>query len=112
MSFARSVSSPQRQMRMLAFQKSGLGTPALAAEGMFDGTIADNGVGDYTITFETPFVRAPLCFAVSTTSAVVCRCVATVDDVQVLCFAQADGTTPAEGDFDIVCYGSDVADQL
>jgi len=111
MALSRVIESPQRKMRMLAFQKSGLGTPALAAEGKFDGTIADNGVGDYTITFEKLFVRIPLCVAMTKTAATVINCVPAVGGVQILCFAM-DGTTPAEADFDIICLGSDVADQL
>jgi hypothetical protein len=111
MGLKREITSPQRQMHMLAFQKSGLGTPALAGEGKFDGTIADNGVGDYTITFDEAFVRIPLCIAVSKTSAKHIRCVPALGSVQVLCF-DMDGTTPAEADFDLICLGSMVADQL
>lgn len=106
----RDIKHPQRGMRVLSLQKSGLGTPALSADGKFDGTIVDNGVGDYTISFELPFVRVPMCMVQSKTSATVARCVAAVGSVQVLCFAM-DGTTPAEADFDLLVLGSDVADQ-
>ena len=110
MAFSRSIKSPQRQMRLLAFQKSGLGSPALSGEGKFDGTIADNGVGDYTITFGKPYVRVPVCIPSTKTSATTIRCVPAIGSVQVLCFAM-DGTTPAEADFDLVVHGSDVSDQ-
>ena len=108
----REIVSPQRQMRMLAYQKSGLGTPALAGEGKFDGTIADNGVGDYTISFELPFVRIPLCMVQSKTTGVICQTVPAVGSVQVLCWSDVAMTVAAEGDFDIICLGSDVTDQL
>jgi hypothetical protein len=112
MALSREIKSPQRQMRMLAFQKSGLGTPALAGEGKLDGTIADNGVGDYTISFEVPFVRIPVCIAQDKTTGRVLKTVCALGSVQVLAFSDVAMTTAAEADFDIICLGSDVADQL
>lgn len=107
----RHIDSPQRAMRVLAFQKSGLGTPALAGEGKFDGSIADGGVGDYTISFEKPYVRVPLVFVQVKTTGIVAKAVPAVGGVQVLCFSDLAMTTPAEGDFDVLVYGSDVVDQ-
>lgn len=105
----KQLHSDQRKMRVLVFEKTGLGTPVLG-EGSLHGSITDNGVGDYTITFNKPFLRAPVCIPASTTSAKVARVSAvTTTTVRVLTFNQADGTTASEGDFSIQVMGFDDA---
>ena len=52
----REIKSTQRLPRQLAFKITGTGTEAINIGG-FDATLADNGTGDYPITFSKPFAR-------------------------------------------------------
>lgn len=103
----RSVKATQLQMRTLGFH---VDASTVLVEGKFDGTIVDNGTGDYTITFAQPFSRVPLVLC-QLHSVGVCE-IAAVDEssVQVNIF-DVDGTTPADSALDILVYGSDVVDQ-
>lgn len=107
---SRSIKSPQRQMRMLHFRVDGTGTASLL-EGGLDATLTDNGVGDWTITFNEKFSRIPVVVGLSKTSATMIRCVPALGSVQVLGF-QMDGTTASDLDCDIMVLGADVADQI
>ena len=53
----RGVRSAQRRERRLHFQIDA-SVPSLVL-GSNQGTLTDNGVGDFTITFTEPFARAP-----------------------------------------------------
>jgi hypothetical protein len=105
----RDIKSPQRGMRMLHFRVDGTGTASLL-EGGFDGSLTDNGTGNYTISFNEAFVRVPVVVCQTKTATTVQRAVPAVGSVQVLSFAM-DGTTATDADFDVIVYGSDVADQ-
>lgn len=107
----RSIKSSQRSVRMLAFRIEGsTGTPSLEGLDAKQCTIADNGDGDYTVTFNTAFAEAPHAVAsceaedkvatvVTTTSTVVIN----VNDID---------TTPAlsDGDVQVIVIGHDVTD--
>jgi hypothetical protein len=87
------------------------GTPALD-EGQFDGSVADNGVGDYTITMNEAFLRIPQVYPSARTAGIHVRCVATLSTIQVLCFSDLAETTPAEADVDLLIHGADSQDEI
>lgn len=105
----RSPKTNQRQERQLTFRLDGTGTAALTI-GSGLGTLVDNGVGDYTITFHQPFARLPGAWLQTITSAKTARAVVTTTSIQVLTFAP-DGTTPADSDVDIRVIGWDTVDE-
>jgi hypothetical protein len=53
----RSLKVAQRNVRELNFKVTGTGTAAINTGGS-EGTLVDNGTGDYTITFEKGGLRA------------------------------------------------------
>jgi hypothetical protein len=55
----RTIAVPQIAPRLEVFAIHGSGTAALSI-GAKDGTLTDNGTGDYTITFAEAFKRAPV----------------------------------------------------
>lgn len=86
------------------------GTPALDV-GSTDGSITDNGVGDYTITFTEPFTRV---IGAQVTPAESGR-IATVSSlstsaVRVLLW-QADGTTAEDADCYVWVMGAMASDE-
>ncbi len=106
----REIKSTQRRVRQLALRVSGTGTPAIA-EGTNDGAIVDNGTGDWTITFATPFHRTPVIVLQSLTAASVLKLHAvSATSFQVKGFAM-DGTTAKDADFHAIINGFDAADQ-
>jgi hypothetical protein len=105
----REMMSTQRLVRVLAFKLTGTGTAAIG-EGKFDGTLVDNGTGDYTITFTKAFARAPVVVASSKTAAVIIELTtvsATV--INIKSFA-VDGTTAKDAVLEIIAMGFDSAD--
>lgn len=106
----RSIKSPQRAPRMLAFKVTGTGTAEISV-GAKDASLADNGTGDYTITFEQAFARVPVAVATSQSAGVYCEVIPSATAVQVLCKA-ADGTEAAEDAIvHVVVLGYDAADE-
>ncbi len=105
----RSLKGTQHLPRVLLLRVDGTGTASIL-EGQFDATLVDNGVGDYTLTFVTPFKRVPVCVgsAVGATAAIV-NVVPSVSAVQVL-VKDAAGSA-ADADFHIAVFGWDSADQ-
>lgn len=81
----RSIKIPQAQPRMEAFRITGTGTAVLAV-GASDGTLTDNGTGDYTITFKEAFAREPIVLV-------------TGKDGRAQCLAAATTTTCRVGSF-------------
>jgi hypothetical protein len=73
----RQIKGSQRLPRLLAFKVTGTGTAAIG-EGSQDATLTDNGVGDYTLTFRTAFLRAPVVVASSLTALAYCEVSASV----------------------------------
>lgn len=53
----RSLKAPQRNVRVLDFKVTGTGTAAINT-GASQGTLTDNGTGDYTIALRNPALRA------------------------------------------------------
>ena len=66
----REIKSPQRLPRQLHIKVDGTGTASILI-GSKDASLADNGVGDYTLTFAKPFARAPIVVASSMTAGAV-----------------------------------------
>ena len=86
------------------------GTPSLAV-GATDGTIADNGVGDYTITFSEPFERVMGAQITPKESGRIANVAAlSTTAVQVELF-QADGTTAEDASCYVWVMGSLAADE-
>lgn len=105
----RQIKSTQRLPRQLAFKVTGTGTAAINI-GSFDGTLADNGTGDYTITFSKAFARTPIAVAscmTATCYAEIAACSAT--SVQILTKSNANAATDAV--FNLIVQGYDAADE-
>lgn len=86
------------------------GTPVLAV-GSTDGSIVDNGPGDYTITFTEPFTRV----MGAQVSVVEADCIAHVaalstTAVQVVLF-EADGVTAEDADCYVWVMGANASDE-
>lgn len=108
----REIKGTQRLPRLLQFKVTGTGTAAIT-EGGSDGTLVDNGTGDYTITFAKPFARTPAVngLVIRGSTSLVARVHAlSTTAIQVKLFA-VDGTTATDGAFDLSILGWDAADQ-
>lgn len=107
----REIKGTQYKPRLLAIKLTGTGTAAVG-EGSSDVTLVDNGTGDYTLTFRTPFRRAPVVSVVSLTAAVNIKIEAiAVGSVQIKTFA-VDGTTAKDAVLDILALGWDSPDAV
>lgn len=105
----RSIKGTQRLPRMLAFKVDGTGTAAIG-EGSTDATLTDNGTGDYTLTFATPFVRTPVCTASCETATGYAEIAATsTTTVQVKTKKTTDNTA-LDAKFHLLVLGWDTAD--
>ncbi len=105
----REIKSPQRLPRQLHFKVDGTGAASLLI-GSKDGTLADNGTGDYTITFEKPFARLPVVVASSLTAgAVVQIASATASACQIVVTDLAAAALDA--DLMVIVQGFDAADE-
>jgi hypothetical protein len=108
----RDVKCSQRLARIHGFRVDGTGTASILAGG-FDGTLVDNGTGDYTITFTKAFAanRLPVCVgsAIGATAAVVQLAAVTTSTVQVLCFDAAG--VAVDADFHLHVLGYDSSDE-
>lgn len=114
----RELKSPQRMSRVLMFQidgsavAGGTDTTDGITEGAAHATITENGSGDYTITFNQPFARTPTVVVTPVTDVTTCRIKAVTNELVTIEQVGADQTTPeADGDFHVVVFGNDVADQ-
>lgn len=107
----RSIKSPQRKVRVLAFRIEGsTGTPSLEGLDANQATIADGGVGIYTITFNTAFAEAP--HAVGNAEAVDKAVTLTTTASTVVVKVNDIDETPAlsDGDVQLIVMGHDIAD--
>lgn len=97
---------------MLAFRVDGTGTASIL-EGQFDGTLTDNGTGDYTITFAKAFVRVPVISALPVTADVALS-INAVSASSVRIVAREIDASPAavDADFHVMVLGFDTADQI
>jgi hypothetical protein len=106
----RSIKSPQRLPRQLAFKIDGTGTASILI-GSKDATLTDNGTGDYTVTFAEPFARLPVVVGSPITAgSMVEIAVASATAVQVLCKKRSDGTA-VDTDFHLIVQGFDASDE-
>lgn len=105
----REIKGSQRLPRLIALRVDGTGTASIL-EGAFDATLVDNGTGDYTLTFATPFKRVPVCVgsAVGAVEATL-NVVPSVSAVQVL--LQDNAGAAIDSDFHLMVLGFDSADQ-
>lgn len=111
MSFSRSVKSPQRLVRMLSLIVTGTGTAAVSGTCANDVTLTDNGTGDYTLTFDEAFGRAPEVVATAVTDNIVCKIgTVTTADAQILTENLTGTATDAV--FHVVVIGSDATDAI
>lgn len=111
----KGVSSPQRQVALLALKKTGAGTPVLSGLCATFCSVVDNGVGDYEITVnkQRPFAQPVIAVATAHGPGIIHIDTANSDKLKVTlkCFA-VDGTTPAELDFDLIVIGSYATDLI
>jgi hypothetical protein len=76
-------------------------------------SVADNGVGDYSLKPDTPFEQIPEVIVSPVTAEVVLKIgTVTKSAIQILAFDIADGTTPAEADFHALIIGSNALDLI
>jgi hypothetical protein len=107
----KAVKSTQRNMRLMTVFLDGTGTAALSGLCANDMALTDNGTGDYTLTFDVPFERAPQVFCtpltdniyVKVTSALVGSCVVKSENLS---------GTATDADFHVLIIGSDAADAV
>ena len=107
----RSIKSPQRLPRQLAFKVDGTGTASIVI-GSKDATLTDDGTGLYTLTFAKPFARAPIAvgsviYGASGLILSVASATATAVQVRIYDGAGAD----ADADFHLIVQGYDAADE-
>ncbi len=114
----REAKCVQRLVRMIPFRidgsdvAGGTGTTDGILEGTFHGTITENGSGDYTITFNTPFARTPVVILTAITDVTTVRLKAVSTTSFTVEQVGADQDTPsADGDFHALVVGFDAVDQ-
>lgn len=111
----REIKSSQRLVRVLNFKVKGTGTAAIQ-QGINDGTLVDNGTGDWTITFAkagkrilgaqvTPFSDTGDIIPTFQVAGFL------VSGVRILGWDGTDGTTAKDMDFMLSVTLSDTADE-
>lgn len=111
MGLLKQVACPQRAMRVMSVKVTGTGTAAVAGTCSNNMTLTDNGTGDYTLTFNLPFKRAPEVIATATTDNIYCKIgTVAVGSVQILTENLSGVATDAV--FHAIILGSDTADQI
>jgi hypothetical protein len=91
----RSVKTPQVQPRIEVFRIDGVGAANLGL-GSSDGTLVDNGAGDYSVTFLEPFAREPIVLVTGKDYQAQLLADATTTGFQVGCFSNAGVATDDE----------------
>ena len=91
---------------------NGSGTPAMNAAHNFSNTITDNGVGDYTLTFTTPFSSANYCVQITANGGgygvgigYVSATAKTASTLRISC-ADHNGAGCDPTDISVVCFGT------
>jgi len=107
----RSIKSAQVGLREINLQVNGsLATPTATGFDQFGvSSVIDNGVGNYTIVFKSPFERVCACksLAMITADAIARVSAVAKDRITIETFDSTDGTTPKEADFYLCVLGSD-----
>jgi len=93
--FRRTCRVPQLAPRMESYFIDGTGTASIDI-GSEDGTLTDNGTGDYSVTFKQPFTRAPIVIVTGRTHPAQLLASATTTGFRVGCFN--NGTNAAVDD--------------
>lgn len=107
----REIKGTQRLPRLLALKVDGVSGPAAISIGQFDATLADNGVGDYTITPVVPFARAPIVVVSCQTAGRYAEVAsASASAIQILVKNPASGAA-ADAVFHVMILGYDSAEQ-
>ena len=113
----RSVQSSQRKVRILALRIEGsTGTPTLEGLDKNQCTIVDNGVGDYSITYNDAFAEAPhVSLSAEATGIMLYSSVTSSTTLRVICKLVDQDTTygapaAAEADVQIIVIGHDITD--
>lgn len=108
---SQAVSCPQRLMRVMSVKVDGTGTAALTGTCALNMTLTDNGTGDYTLTFDIPYKRAPEVIATAITDNIVCKLgTVAVGSIQIL--TENLSGTATDADFHVIILGSDTVDQI
>lgn len=112
--FARSrrveLLTPQRKPRLTGFEITvTTGTPALTSGTSLDGSIVDNGTGDFTITLAKPFTVAPEVVASADGSNIV-TVSSTTSAITIKAFNNA-GSAADPGKVSIIALGRDYLDE-
>jgi hypothetical protein len=103
------MKSPQRLPRQLHFKVDGTGSASILI-GSRDATLADNGTGDYTLTFAKPFARLPVVVASSITAGAVIQIAsATATACQIV--VKDTAGSALDVDFMVIVQGFDAADE-
>jgi len=104
------VVSPQRAMRIMSVKVDGTGTASLSGTCSTNMTLTDSGTGDYLLTFNLPYKRAPEVMVTPITDNIVAKLgTVAVGSVQILTENLSGSATDA--DFHVIILGSDTADQ-
>lgn len=113
----RSIKSPQRKVRVLALRVEGsTGTVSLEGLDALQCTVTDNGVGDYTINFNTAFAEAPHVSAAAEATGIMFHFSSvTASSVRIICKLVDQDTVyaapvAAEADVQLIVIGHDVTD--
>lgn len=105
----------QPKERLHRFRIQGTATAAiLMPSTTTDASLTDTGVGDYLLTFSTPFVDALSSVVGSshTADSVLNIGTVTASTIQILGFDATDGTTAKDIDFSLIVIGKDGGDSL
>lgn len=100
------INSDQRGMKIISLKKRGVGTPTLSGSDASFCTVADTGVGIYTITLNRPFANIPeVHIQLDGVPGIAYATAVAVNSLVVRTFA-VDGTTATDKDCDIMLIGS------
>lgn len=105
----REIKSSQRLPRQLHFKVDGTGSASIVI-GSKDASLADNGTGDYTLTFVKPFARPPVVVASSLTAGAVIQ-IASASATAVQIVVTDLAAAALDADLMVVVQGFDAADE-
>lgn len=106
---SKGVVSPQRKMRIMSVKVDGTGTAALSGTCSNNMSLTDSGTGDYLLTFDVAYLRAPEVIVTPITDNIVAKVgTVAVGSVQILTENLSGAATDA--DCHVIILGSDVAD--
>jgi len=105
----REIKSSQRLPRQLHFKVDGTGSASIVI-GSKDASLADNGTGDYTLTFVKPFARPPVVVASSLTAGAVIQ-IASASATAVQLVVTDLAAAALDADLMVIVQGFDAADE-